>query len=51
MTVGTGFTAIGFAIFLNRFFQRNDTQAGFAGAFHLSYGSHSIFLKTILQLL
>jgi hypothetical protein len=40
MTIGTGFRTVRLAIFHHGFIGGNHAQAGFTGAFHLSYGRH-----------
>jgi predicted PP-loop superfamily ATPase len=45
MTVGAGFTAVKFTVFLYRFIRRNDAQAGFASTFHLSNCTHELIPK------
>jgi hypothetical protein len=43
MTTGTTLTAVILTILLNGFTDINNAQAGFAGTFHLSHGSHGRF--------
>lgn len=40
VAIGTDITAIVFAIFLHRFAQTHDAQAGLAGTFHLVNSRH-----------
>ncbi len=50
MTVSTSLAAVVLPILLYSIFCRNNTQTGFTGTFHCSYGSHDVFHNSVLIL-